>query len=393
MRRISRDAWLAIGLVALLIVITVGSALLTAHQEEAPPPLASFSSAPNGARALQLWVEQLGYGIYDSPVRRYTIPPTMKVVFVLEPTELINEDEWNELDQWVDEGGTLIMAGDQLYASFAMEHYDFVLGYARTFTITAQTPLLAAPVLTGPVSTSTRTYFTTERDDFVTLVANESGPIIVTFRQGKGRVILSATPYPFSNAGLKEAGNGELVLNLIGLTGEVDRAKAARWAWFDEWHHGLRPESVGGASQLGPESWLTRQPAGQAMLYIATVLFFALLLRGRRFGRPMPPAGELHRRAPLEYITAIANLNRRAGLRTTVLGQYHQRLKRELGQRYRLDPTLPDNEYVQALAKFNPNLDADKLRALLVKLRQRSVSEGELLQAATETAEWLKEKI
>lgn len=389
MIRLSRDAWLAIGLVAVLVMVTVGAALLTAQAEAVPPPLASFSSAPDGARALRLWVEQLGYAIYDSPFRRYTIPPTVKLAFVLEPTESISDEEWEVLDHWVEEGGTLIVAGNQLYASLAARHYDFGLDYARTLTLTVQTPLLAAPALTTSISAPSRTYYTTERTDFVSLVANASGPVIVTFQQGAGRVILSATPYLFSNVGLKEAGNGELALNLIGLVGDRDE----RLAWFDEWHHGIRPELVdGAASQRGPEAWLTRQPAGQAMLYIAVVLFFALLLRGRRFGRPVPPDSELHRRAPLEYITAIANLNRRAGLRPTVLGQYHQRLKRELGQRYRLDPTLPDDEYVQALEKFNPSLDAHRLRALLAKLRKNAVNENELLQAATETAEWLKEK-
>lgn len=391
MIKLSRDAWLAIGLVALLVVITAGAALLTAREEDVPPPLASFSSAPDGARALQLWVEKLGYGVYDSPFRRYTIPPTMKLVFVLEPTESISEADWVVLDEWVDEGGTLIVAGNRSGASFAAQHYEFVLDYARTVTLTAQTPLLAAPVLTTPFSVPTRTYFTTDRTDYVSLVANESGPVIVTFPQGAGRVILSATPYLFSNAGLKEVGNGELVLNLIGLTGGVEHE--ARWAWFDEWHHGIRPELMGGVAPGGPEAWLTQQPAGQAMLYIAAVLFFTLVLRGRRFGRPVPPESELHRRAPLEYITAMANLNRRAGLRATVLSQYHQRLKRELGQRYRLDPTLSDDAYVQALAKFNPSLETDTLRALLAKLRKRGVSESELLQAAAETAGWLKEKV
>lgn len=392
MIRLSRDAWLAIALVTLLIAVTVGAALLTAREEEQPLPLSSFSAAPNGALALRLWVEQLGYAISDSSLNRYAIPATVKLAFVLEPIQAITEDDWVELDDWVDEGGTLIIAGSQLYANFAASHYEFTLDYTRTLTLTltAQTPLLAAPVLTAPLTLQTRTYYTTERADFITLAATEAGPVIVTFPRGQGRVILSATSYPFSNAGLKEPGNGEMLLNLIGLTGPVN----VRWAWFDEWHHGLRPEMLGDvAPQRGPEAWLFQQPAGQAMFYIALVLFVALLLRGRRFGRPVPPAHELHRRAPLEYITAIANLNRRAGLRATVLGQYHHQLKRALGQRYRLDPGLPDDEYVHALAKFNPAVEADKLRALLAKLRKRSVSESELLQTAAETTEWLKEKV
>jgi hypothetical protein len=389
MMRLSRDAWLAIGLVALLVIVTAGVALLTPREEEAPPPLASFSNAPEGARALKLWVEELGYSVYEASLRRYTIPATTQLVFLLEPTEFISDAEWNGLDEWVDEGGTLILAGEGLYANFAADHYEFSLNYTRTLTLTAQTPLLAAPVLTAPLAFQTSAYYTTARTDFLTLAATEAGPVIVTFPRGQGRVILSATPFLFCNAALKEPGNGELVLNLIGLAGGGN----VRWAWFDEWHHGIRPETAGqAAQQWGPQAWLTRQPAGQAMLYIAAVLFVALFLRGRRFGRPVPLPHELHRRAPLEYITAIANLNRRAGLRAVVLSQYHHRLKRELGHRYRLDPALPDDEYVHALTKFNPNLDAAQLRALLAKLRKRSVSENELLQAAAEAAEWLKEK-
>jgi len=206
--------------------------------------------------------------------------------------------------------------------------------------------------------------------------------VVVSFALGKGRVILSAAPYAFSNAGLKEPGNPALVLNLILIS------PASGAVWFDEWHHGVRPVD---SQVVGPEDWLRRTPAGRALLYVAGVIFLAVLLRGRRFGRPVPLPGEITRRAPLEYISAIANLGRRAGHRRAVLQQYRQRLKRRLGQRYRLDPTLNDAEYAARLAEYNPGLDAEALRRLLARLQRPNVNESEMIQLAAEVAAWIKE--
>ncbi len=105
----------------------------------------------------------------------------------------------------------------------------------------------------------------------------------------------------------------------------------------------------------------------------------------------MPLPKELVRRASLEYITAIANLNRRAGHRLAVLGQYYHQVKRRLGQRYHLNPDLSDDEYLVQLATFNPNIDVDALGDLLSRMRQRRVSERDLVQLAAEVADWLEE--
>ena len=92
------------------------------------------------------------------------------------------------------------------------------------------TPL--APRLGG--QTTVRTFLVTDRQDYVTHIASADKPIILSFERGQGRVILSAAPFPFSNTGLKKAGNPALVLNL------VSAAKRPGLIWFDEWHHGLR---------------------------------------------------------------------------------------------------------------------------------------------------------
>ena len=141
-------------------------------------------------------------------------------------------------------------------------------------------------------------------------------------------------------------------------------------------------------AEIAANNWLQRTPAGRAILFVAAVIFIGLVLRGRAFGRPVPLAKDISRRAPLEYISGIANLSRRAGHRTAVLQDYRDRLKRELGHRYRLNPTLPDVEFVARLAEYNPNLDATALLKLLQRLSQPNVSESEMIELAAEAAKF-----
>jgi hypothetical protein len=93
----------------------------------------------------------------------------------------------------------------------------------------------------------------------------------------------------------------------------------------------------------------------------------------------------------IEHVTAVANLGRRASHRSDVLRQYHAQVKRRLGKRYRLDPFLPDAEYVASLKPFNPSLDSEKLLRLLRGLSQKDVSEADMVKLAAEAAEWIKE--
>ncbi len=396
MKRLSRDSWLAIGLLVVLLLVTIAAAIYQAQGQENDLPMDSSSSAPNGTRALRLWLDELGYPISNEAGSTFHLAEETGLILVLEPFTGITTDEWETIDAWIEEGGTLVLAGEQWGALSAARHYDFNLAYldeeSKAITLTAQTPLLALPPLTDPANVRPRAYFHVADDaddadtdfDFVTHLAVGARPVMVSFEIGDGRVILSATPFPFSNAGLKESGNPQLVANVIAA------AKRPGVIWFDEWHHGMRSRQ---AQVLGPEEWLRRTPAGRSLLYAAAVIFVTLALGGRRFGRPIPLAKSTARRAPLEHITAIANLKRRAGHRTAVLFHHRQRLKRNLGKRYRLNPTLPDDEYVTQLSQFIPDLDAAALRGLLARLRQRTVSESEMIQSAAQVAAWLADGV
>jgi hypothetical protein len=388
MRRFSLDTWIALGLIVLLIGIAILTALAQ-DDENAPPRLASFSNHPEGARALRLWLEALGFGIQPDPDLVFQIPENTRLVYLLEPDPGITETEWQLMDEWVENGGTLILGGDTTGAYFAFSHYQFSLRYTdEQEVMLANTPFFSEPRLVGPVAVKTQAYFTTERSDYGVLLATAHGPVLLSLHQGEGQVILSASPYIFSNAGLKDRGVPYVHLNLLHQVDAIGGDGPQGLVWFNEWHHGLRGQTS--EPVAGPSEWLRYTPQGRAVLFSVLVLFAALILSGQAFGRPLRLASEISRRSPLEHVTALANLSRRAGHRVPVLRHYHAALKRRMARRYRIDPTLPDEEYVLQLAELKPDLDAAALHQLLSRLQVSQGSENELVQLAQEASDWLQ---
>lgn len=379
--RLSRDGWLGLGLGSLLIVVMVAAGLQGNNAETVP--YLSSSAAQSGTLALNLWLGELGYRVTDEKLSAFEPPEDADILLMLYPILNVSGAELKSLAAWVEQGGTLIVAGDTVAAMDVFAYFDFKreLLADPPSPLAAHTPLLSSPPQADPAALKATFALKSGRRDFVTLMAAQGKPVIVSFEQGRGRVILSTAAYPFSNIGLKERGNAELVLNLVSLAVERETV------WFDEWHHGLRRDSI-----VGPDQWLRRTSMGRALLFILGAVFLALALQGRGFGRPIPLQYEIKRRGPLEHVTAVANLNRKAGHRASVLAHYHQQLKRHIGKRYRLDPALPDAEYVRVLVSYNSAIGQQELLNLLTRLSQKNVSDGELVRLADEAAKWMTDR-
>jgi len=374
----SRDSKLGIGLVLLLVVITA----LAATQEQAQqeyPVLSTLSSAPNGALALKLWVQELNYDVEEQTLASFAPPENTSILFMLEPL-FPTEGEMDAVDTWVEEGGTLIAIGEAYGMYSLIDHYEFFFDYLPA---NPEVPVPDAPLLTSPAASeftnaTVRLALASARDDYVTLITYDGKPVLVSFEQGNGRVILGTLAQSFTNAGLKQSGNPELVLNILAL------ARKKGTIWFDEWHHGEQ-----GAQVLGPGEFLRSTPVGRSLLFVTFAVFIVLFMQGRGFGRPVPLPQEIKRRGALEHVTGIANLSRRAAHRSAVMLHYHDQIKRKLGQRYRLDPGMDDEQYMHTLAGYNPSLDRNELSNLLKRLKRRDVSESEMVYLAGEASKWI----
>jgi hypothetical protein len=379
MKNLSPDLKLGMAVMLLLVVVTT-FAVIQRGSEEMLPVLSSTSSAPNGALALKMWLKELKYNVDEDVLASFVPPQDASIVLMLEPL-FPTEAEMRAVDTWVKDGGTLIAIGESYGMYSLIDHYQFYFSYlpSNEAVPSNETPLLDSPPSVDLNNAKVRIALGSERDDYVTLVSFHDQPILVSFEEGKGRVILGTLTQTFTNAGLKQAGNPELVLNILAL------AKTKGKVWFDEWHHGVQS----GEQILGPTDFLRRTPVGRSLLFVTFAVFLAFFLQGRGFGRPVPLPQEIRRRGALEHVTGIANLSRRAAHRSSVMMQYHSQIKRKLGQRYRLDPALGDDEYVNTLAGYNPSIDKNELLNLLKRLRRKDLSETEMVHLAGEAAKWI----
>jgi hypothetical protein len=348
--------------------------------EQVYPRLSSTSPAPDGALALKLWVEKLGYTVSDNVLSTFAPPANASIVFMLEPS-FPTEEDMKAIDTWVEAGNTLILIGDQYGMYSAVDHYDFALNYQPNADVAlkVETPILLSPPTFSPNNAHSQITLDSKRDDYVVAMTYQGLPVLASFEQGRGRVILGTITNAFTNAGLKQAGNPELVLNILAL------AKDKGTVWFDEWHHGVQS----GVEILGPTEFLRRTPVGRSLLFVAIAILIVFFIQGRGFGRPVPLPQEIRRRGAIEHVTGIANLSRRAAHRSVVMMNYHQQIKRKLGQRYRLDPGMDDTEYVNKLFEYNPAIDKTELLNLLKRLKRRDMNETEMVNLAVEASKWI----
>ena len=101
---------------------------------------------------LRCGCRNLAIAYLDDTSSVYQPPADANVIFIIQPIYDISNTEFDQLNAWVKNGGTLILAGDQPYISSALSRYDFSLSYLNSTpdSLPAETPLLTSPDLTSP---------------------------------------------------------------------------------------------------------------------------------------------------------------------------------------------------------------------------------------------------
>lgn len=368
-------------LLTALAILVIGGIVLTLMAPPPPaPPLSVRNQRANGAMLLRDWLDELGFQTREmltEPMRLDTID----VLFVLDPALTYDASEVALIADWVRRGNTLIVAGEPFFVNDLLRPFRVSARYLFYRAEEDQILSPTSPILQTPPFDRVRAepqiaigdIEVRKREDVAVHLAVSTQPVLVSFREGRGRVWVSGAFRPFTNRGLGTDGaSARLLLNLLA---GIPRGATIG---FDEVRHGFTEQPATLAA------WLTQTPPGWGVMIGAALTGVYLGLRGRRFGRAVPLPDSALRREYVEYIQAIANLLRRSGQRAEMLRHFDGQLRRRLSERYGVEPHLSADDLAKAVAARDPAQDAAALRDVLVRLARKSVSEAELVRIAAD---------
>lgn len=305
--------------------------------------------------------------IYPARLERYN------ALFLHDLNKAPTEPEVKEIQDFVSAGGTLIVAGDDrsldgLFSVYGLKLRELPENQEFSHRIPDDPFFRQHPVDEIRVRTNFVLEYTGR--EVAALYGTENGATVVTLRQGEGRVFFIASAYLFHKNGLRyDAGNATLLYHLMSTLPRNARIGLAEKRYYTR---ETRPPNPFVALVFGTRG-------GLAAVYICSIVFVFLVLRGRRFGRPLD-VQERSRRLSSEYVHAMTALYQKGNTRSEILRHIRDTFRADLGDRWRVNPNVDTSTFLEELARRGA-IDADAELAHLVTDLEPSgdISEAQLL--------------
>ncbi|MCP5099646.1 MAG: DUF4350 domain-containing protein, partial [Chloroflexi bacterium] len=361
--------YLAISLVLLGLFAVLGFSI---RRQLEPLPFAPGSSqndSSDGTTQLMNGLQDLGYLINIQTVG--TIRPTAQdaIVMILSPNSDYASDERNRLNEWINQGGTLILAADNNQASDLLSSFDLTV--QRTL-LPKRTGELVLPTLNWPfvgeANIQAKHRLALDCGQAAIHIGDCKRPFLISFGRGNGQVYVLSSLYPFTNVGLENERNAQLVRNLVQLNAAVGST-----ILVDDLHR--RSSAL----------WLVQSPGGWAILL--TLLFLTLFVMRyfQPFGKPRPKQNrdQPDRRETAVFIKELAAAQNQLDPNRRIRDHYWQRLKRKLAIRHGLDPGMYDQQFLEALTPYHDQKTVSILIHLMVSMDRHQINELELQRWTT----------
>ncbi len=273
---------------------------------------------------------------------------------------------------------TLTTARDSSGAALALPHDPHIdpaeLGVAARQLGTVRyylEPLDSLKAARVPFPADTVSFVTTRVDE-------EIVPVIVGTPLGRGRIVMVADPYLFTNYTLRD---GDAAVLLTRAMQWLAPRRAERVV-FDEYHH-QRP-SVGMVRAV--RHAMLETPLGRAALQMIVAAVLVVLMLGARPFAPRPIM-RMERRSPFEHVGALSRAYEQIGATRLAARRLLQGLRRRhpIGR-----ATMSNEEYLAALGTRYPDAanDVERLRTSL----ERALEPAEFL-AVGEAVETIERKL
>jgi hypothetical protein len=335
---------------AVLLVLIIVLVFLSPEEEESRIP-STYSSTTSGARAAYLLLESQGYKIQrweKSPVELPTNPANTVLVLAL-PSASANKLEKNALELYLAEGGKILVTGTTVQFYLPNAEIDFEIAPSplpKEYPPQVPSPLTAG----GPIKMSPGGYWKAVSSKEIVYYSDESKPIVVSYKVGKGQVIWWASSRPLTNIGIRESGNLDLLLGSLGNSKDV----AILW---DEYFHGYRRSLM---------SYAEEPPLKYGIAQFV-LLFLALLFTFARRNGPIHPLYERSRLSPLEFVHTLGGLYHKARATETALEVPFTRFRSLLTRRLGIKADTPSSDLAKT-ARERLGYEDEDLRKTLEEI-------------------------
>ena len=319
-------------------------------------------------RKLKFRVAEISAG-YPARLDRYD------VLFLHALSKAPIEAEVRDIQNFVNTGGTLIVAGDNelladLYLAYGLELQKLTKRMLFSQRIPEEALFPENPV--DEIRTSTDMAIVPFGREVAVLYARENDASIVTLREGDGRAFFIASDAMFTRIGMRYGGNATFLYNLMSTLPRNARIGLAQGRYYTRETQPPDPFM----------SLMFRTPGGLAAVYICLTLFVFLVLRGRRFGRPLD-AEEKNRRLSSEYVHAMTALYQKGNTRLYILTHIRDNFKADLATRWRVDPNVDTDAFLEALTSRGAIDEDNQLTNLIFDLEaSTNISEAQLRDLA-----------
>ncbi|MCS6873507.1 MAG: DUF4350 domain-containing protein [Pyrinomonadaceae bacterium] len=356
----------------------------SAIEKESFPNRSSFNSGATGTKAFYEILSQTGKDVirWQKPIEAF-IHSDFNAIIIVEPL-LINltTEEIEKLLEWVSTGNklilitrspeptllnvssdwTLIASSNPSYKIYEIDPYNASEMTHNTAAINPSYPTLYSRdvIAIQPSQFATKISLSKTPSNNqdgkriylnattpVVHFADKSGAVLISIYLGSGEIVLLSDPFIVSNTGIKLADNLQMALNLVESQNKIA---------FDEYHHGY------GSAESALINYFRGTPIFAFLLQLALISLAILFSRSQRFTRPLPMPRK-DRLSKLEYVSAMAELQKRARAYDLALENVYLEFRRRVSSLFGLDSskTYPEEMATQIRSRIDSDEKLEKM--------------------------------
>ncbi len=324
------------------------------------------SSGDQGTQLLFSWMVQNGYNVQVAESE--LVLDNTAVLFMMAPTEPLDFLEVERLNQWVFNGGTLILVQERGQAQRLLNRFDIS---SRQLLFSQQTAPFNVPTLNWPFvgepELRSRAAYRVPCGEVAVHLGNCDEAHLAVFSWNAGQIVLLSSLYPVTNIGVQNPANARLVQNLIRLV-----TTPGETILVDQTHQGN-----------GLLSWW-RSRSGLALLLTAVLLLAYLLWQNQPLNAPVGRSAIIQDepealQTTSAFINHLARAQKELDPDRNVRDHFWKQLKRKFANRHGFDPLLDDETFFNRLRKVEDEETIGRLIYIMTSMAKPQIVDLEMM--------------